>query len=221
VTPETAQILLVAIVAVASIVWMIGLRFLFVSYRVGKPVPSDGLSPMTEGSLTGSAEVDGRAEVLATKAASLLAKGGVFAFGPIKITEKTADRIAFERLGPEAGNQNPAGWFRQGELHFTQVRQGRSRVEWAVELSSRAWLLWLGGLFQVLSLIALVVGGWAMYTFVVSSPEPAIRWQTVQMLQVVHFLWPPFLMGLLYRRGMRAVAIQFEALANNLPYYGE
>src|SRR5262249_33300367 len=43
-------------------------------------------------------------------------------------------------------------------------------------------------------------------------------WQTFQMAQAVHFLWPPFLFGALYRQGRRAAA-QFEALAHNLPYY--
>jgi hypothetical protein len=72
-----------------------------------------------------------------------------------------------------------------------------------------------------LGLIALAVGGWAVFTYVASSPEPAVRWQTVQMVHVVHFLWPPFLFGALYRRGMQGVAAQFEALAHNLPYYGD
>jgi hypothetical protein len=168
-----------------------------------------------ENSFTGSAEVDGQADVLANKAASMLAKGII---GTMKITAKTAERIAFERLDATTNNQP---WFQRGELRFTQVRQGRCQIEWAVELSNRTWLLWLGGVFQVVGLIALVAGGWAIYTYVVSSPDPAVRWQTLQMLQVSHFLWPPFLMGGLYRQGMRQVLTQFEALANNLPYFGE
>jgi hypothetical protein len=62
---------------------------------------------------------------------------------------------------------------------------------------------------------------WAVFTYLVSAPEPAVRWQTLQMLQVVHFLWPPFLFGALYRRGMKEVTAQFEAVAYNLPYYGD
>jgi len=40
------------------------------------------------------------------------------------------------------------------------------------------------------------------------------------MLQVVHFLWPPFLFGGLYRRGRSAVREAFEVMIHNLPYYG-
>lgn len=210
-SPDSAQILLLAITVVAAVVWMVGVQFLLVSARTKKP---DDLVA-SENSLTGSVEVDGQANLLADKAASMIAKG---VLGPVKITEKTADRIGFERFGLATRNQP---WFQRAELRFTQVRQGRSRIEWAVELSNRTWLLWLGGLFQVLGLLALVAGGWAIYTFVISSPNPAVRWQTLQMLQVSHFLWPPFLMGGLYRQGMKQAAAQFEALANNLPYYGE
>jgi hypothetical protein len=87
-----------------------------------------------------------------------------------------------------------------------------------VEPANQGWLLWLGGLFQAAGLVALVTGAWAVYTFLASSPVPAARWQTFQMLQAGHFLWPPFLSGALYRRGTTAVAAQFQALAHNLPY---
>jgi hypothetical protein len=70
----------------------------------------------------------------------------------------------------------------------------------------------------VAGLVALVGGGWAAYTFLASSPNPAARGQTLQMLQAVHFLWPPFLFGALYRWGNSAVAGQFDAFAHNLPY---
>jgi hypothetical protein len=206
---DTAKLLLLTITAVAAVVWMVGLEFLVRSKRTGQ---NDGFLP-SESGLSGNVEVDGQADALATKAASILAKGTL---GSLKITEKTASHVAFERLGPG----NP-WWFRQGELRFSQEERGRCRVEWAVELPNRTWLLWLGGLFQVLGLIAVVGGGWAIYTFVVSSPDPSIRWQTLQILQVSHFLWPPFLMGGLYRRGATDVAVQFESLANNLPYFGE
>jgi len=225
VDPETAQVLLLAITAVAVIVWLIGVQFLVASARAGRPAPRDeyaeaDLSPSaTTNQLTGSAEVEGQPGALAARVASVLAKGNLF--GTIKIVEKTEDRIVFERLGPGVVNQPASRWFHRGVLRITPLRQGRSRVEWRVELTNMGWLLKWGMLFQVLGVIAIVVGCWAIYTYVVSSPDPAVRWQALQMLQVSHFLWPPFLFGGLYRRGKREVAAQFEALANNLPYYGD
>jgi hypothetical protein len=81
-----------------------------------------------------------------------------------------------------------------------------------------AWLLWLGGVFQALGLIALIAGCWAVYTYLASAAEPALRWQTLQMFQVCHLLWPPFLCGALYRTGTRSLTAMFDALAKNLPY---
>jgi len=215
------------ITALAAATWLIGLQFLWSSAKKGQPSEGTphGRSEDSEASasrrLVGSAEVDGEASSLAAKAASLLAKGTVFPFFPVKIMEKSEDHIRFEPVGPGGGGQSPLGWFRQGLLWFTPLGQGRTRADWAAELTDTGRQLWLGGLFQVLGLIALVVGFWAIHTYVVSSPDPAERWQTVQMLQVSHFLWPPFLFGALYRRGRQEVAARFEALVHNLPYFGD
>jgi hypothetical protein len=77
----------------------------------------------------------------------------------------------------------------------------------------------LGGAFQVAGLLALGIGYWAVDTFLIASPDPELRWQTLQMAQAVHFLWPSFPFGALYRQGRRAVAAQLTALAHNLPCY--
>jgi hypothetical protein len=220
---ETAQIVLAAITAVAAIVWLGGLQFLLASARLGtKNEDRDSADPeMVEEPLTpcisGSAEVEGQAGALAAKAASVVAQNKLFPFGPFKIVEKSESRLRFEQSGRGVGERT-AGWFRRGQLRFIPLGPGRTRVEWTVALAPRSWLLWLGGGFQVAGLIALVAGGWAIYTFFASSADPALRWQTLQMLQVSHLLWPPFLFGALNRQGRRMIAAGFEALANNLPY---
>jgi len=38
------------------------------------------------------------------------------------------------------------------------------------------------------------------------------------MGQVIHFLWPPFLFGGLYRRVQTHVRNTFDSLVHNLPY---
>jgi len=223
---EVAQIVLGAISVIAAATWLIGLRFLLSSARNGGPSEGDShglvdseVSPTRR--LAGGAEIEGEASSLAAKAASLLAKGTVVPFVPLKIVEKTEDHIRFEVIVSDGTSRSGVGYFRKGQLWFTPLGQGRTRVEWAVELADRDWLLWLGGLFQVLGLIALVAGCWVISTFVVMSPDPSQRWQTFQMLQVSHFLWPPFLFGALYQRGRQVIAARFEALAHNLPYFGD
>jgi hypothetical protein len=222
---EVAHVVLAAITAVGAVVWLVALQFLTASSRSRRAGPQEspgeaglaGEGP--EGWLSGSADVEGEANTLATRAATVLAKGNLFTLGAVKIVEKSDDQVRFERVEAGVANQ-PAGlWFRRGELRFTPLGSGRTRVAWAVEPVDLRWLLRLGWAFQATGLIALIAGGWAVYTYVASSADPAVRWQTLQMAQAVHLLWPPFLLGTLYRRGARAVAAQFEALASNLPYY--
>src|SRR5262245_10872462 len=101
--PEVAQIVLAVITAVGTIVWLIALQFLIASARgrrTGEPQApgeADHAGEGREGWLSGSAEVEGEASALASRAAAILAKGDPFAFGPVKILQKTNDSVRFER----------------------------------------------------------------------------------------------------------------------------
>jgi hypothetical protein len=216
---ETAQHLVFGITGVGVVVWILSLNFLVRSARLMQPAKEEGMSELpAQKLLSGIAEVEGDPKALANKAAAVLAKATL---GPLKIIEKSDNRIVFERLEPGIANQPAGRWLRRGEFRFTTLRHNRTQIEWAVEPANFQWILWVGGGIQLLGLVALVVGCWATFTFVASSPEPAIRWQSLQMLQVAHVLWPPFLFGGLYRKGIRGLSSEFEALANNLPYLGE
>lgn len=218
-SPEIAQQVVFGITAVGFVVWLCSLSFLVKSARLMQPANQEGFdgSP-AQCRLAGSAEVDGDPKRLAAKAAAILAKNTL---GPLKIVEKTDERIGFERLDPGIANQPAARWFRRGEFRFMPRRQNRTQVEWAVEPAAFRWMLGVGAIVQTLGLVGLIVGCWAMSAYVATSPEPGVRWQSLQMLQVVHVLWPPFLFAGLYRRGIRGVTAEFEALANNLPYLEE
>jgi hypothetical protein len=53
---------------------------------------------------------------------------------------------------------------------------------------------------------------------VLPSDNPAIRGQTAQVVQLVHFLWPPFLLTFQARRA-RSLATEYTLdLMSNLPY---
>jgi hypothetical protein len=48
--------------------------------------------------------------------------------------------------------------------------------------------------FVVLLMPATIVGvAAALWHFAAPSPAPAARWQAVQVVQMAHVLWPPFL----------------------------
>lgn len=218
-SPEIAQQVVFGITAVGAVVWLLSLNFLVKSARLLQPAKQDEFDePPAPKHLSGSAEVEGDRKTLAVQAAAVLAKGTL---GPVKIVAKTDARIVFERLDPGIVNQPPGRWFRRGEFRFMASRPNRTQVEWAVEPCAFQWMLWVGAVVQTVGLIGLVVGCWSLSTYVATSAEPSVRWQSLQMLQVVHVLWPPFLFGGLYRKGIRGVAAAFEALVNNLAYLGK
>jgi hypothetical protein len=222
---DVARIVLGSLTAVGAVVWLMGLQFLLTTFRGQRSREPEAFGELDfdredhEGWLAGSTEVEGEAPALASRAAAILIQGNLGALGPVKILDKAPDRIRFERVGMGAGRGSPGQWFRRGELRFTPVGAGRTEVAWAFETAAMRRLLWAGLVIEAAGLIALVVGCWAISTYVIPSPNPGVRWQTVQMVQVVHFLWPPFLMGGLYRKGVAALATQFEALASNLAFY--
>lgn len=224
---ETAKRVLVGITALAVLVWLTGFLFLISSARKARSGTSFGDEGFEDNGsskqnvLAGTAEVDGPADLLAARAASLLVRGTVFPLVPLKIVEKSESHVRFEQVGPGGEVQSGGGWLRRGQLSFVSLGGGRIRVEWAVELANMEWLLYLGVLFQVAGMVAIIAGFWVIFTCVVPSPDPSIRWQTMQMLQVSHLLWPPFLFGAIYRRGRRDTAARLQALAHNLPYLGD
>jgi hypothetical protein len=217
---DTAELVLAVITGVGFAVWIIGLRFVLASRPRDSTTDLQTFSPEDgyDRWLHGSVEVEGEPHSLARKAASLLIKDSS---GPIKILALTDDRVQFERVGPSGLHQAGGNWFGRGEFRFLPLGHNRTRVEYAIEWAAPSGFLWAACIIQAVGLIGLIAGCWLIYTFVVFSPNPAIRWQTVQMAQVVHFLWPPFLFAGLYRRGRREVKAKFEALTNNLPYHAE
>jgi len=218
---QTAQVILYTITGVAVVVWLTGLRFLIASFRTRKErvVEQFGAADAApENVVAGKAEVEGRPADLAAKAASLLAKEGIGPFGQLKILEVTDDRVRFEGSGRTRARRSVEHSTYQGQLTFTPAAHGRTCIEYRIGLSPGRGLFIGGAIFQTLGLIALAVGFWLIHTLVVPNPNPAIRGQTFQMLQVVHFLWPPFLFGGLYRTARRTVRTRFDTLIHNLPH---
>ena len=69
----------------------------------------------------------------------------------------------------------------------------RTRIEYAIDVPSGRVLIAFGWLFITLGLAALSAGCWIMLAYVIPSPNLSVRGQALQMVQVAHFLWPPFL----------------------------
>jgi hypothetical protein len=221
----TAQVILYIFTAVEAAVWLSALVYLVRSPSAGRSGVTPNLDDVIAGDglpanvVYGAAEVAGDAADLSKKAAAILAKESLGSLGQLKIEEQTDDTLRFERLALGATGQGPWSTLRRGQLHFTPAVAGRTRVEYALELSRGRGLLLAAFLVQIVGLIALITAALLMEAFVIDNAQPEVRYQVIQMVQVGHFLWPPFLLAFLYRRARRQASSWFEAMVNNLAYY--
>lgn len=73
---------------------------------------------------------------------------------------------------------------------------------------------WILALFVVLLMPCAIVGIAAgLWYFAAPHPSPGARWQSVQVVQMIHVLWPPFLMYFLWKKQRTAA---FDAMSNLL-----
>src|SRR5262249_29891763 len=198
---ETAEVVLAIICTIAAIVWLTGLWFLLSSQRAGSAASLQtdddfgGSESLPKDWARGRVEVEAPIQGLADKAAAALVK---LSSGAISVSDKTQDRLSFQRVGPPL-----AGLPERGEIQFSSLGSNRTQADYAIEQRGYLGLLWAGPIVKAVGLIALVAGGWAIYEFCVPSPNPEVRAQSLQMLQIAHLFWPPFLLGGLYRARRR------------------
>ena len=217
---ETARTVLYAMTSVGAILWLSGLATLRMASREGHAVEAPDPDrfgpdePRESGNvLVGAEVVEGTPAELSRRAAACLASEGAGWLGPIRVRERTDERVRFEALPGPAWNA-----LRGGALRFEADSPSRTRVSYRAEIGGGRWLLVAGVLVQALGLVALFVGFWLARTYAVQAADLAARSQVIQMVQVVHFLWPPFLFAALYRGRRRTVRAVLDALVSNLPY---
>lgn len=69
-----------------------------------------------------------------------------------------------------------------------------------------------------LGFLALLAAGILVPTVIIPSPEEGVRWQVVQTLQVIHFLWPPFLLSFVANRRRAMVEARTGDMLSNLRF---
>ncbi len=215
---ETAWSVLVAITAVGAVVWLAALTTLLRASRSQAATAVEASERFeiegkaASGAIVGAAEVDGDPEELSTRLAGTLARETFGPFGPIKVVASDRHQVVFEPTGA------PGIGFRRGRVRLTPAGS-RTKVEYAIETTSRgSILLGIGWLALGLGLAALIVAPWLAATYLLTSPNPAVRAQVVQVCQMAHFLWPPFLFAALSRQPSRMFRARMESLVHNLPY---
>jgi hypothetical protein len=156
---------------------------------------------------------------LTATALSQIAANQTGTLGTLRILETADNQITIQGVPSENPLESSSRHIQQGKLIFSNSMTGHTQVDYVVIVgNSIRVLLFVGALMQVLGLIAICTGFVLILTLVIPEPFPAIRWQTLQMMQVIHFLWPPFLFGALYRRRFTSIKSAFAAFLSNLPY---
>ena len=94
------------------------------------------------------------------------------------------------------------------EMALEAMRRG-SGVEVTAEIDHSAYTrrFVLGFAAFVLILMPAVVAGvpWVLWHFVAESDSPGVRAQAMQVMQIVHVLWPPFQINFLWKQTRRNV----------------
>ena len=214
--PDTAKLVVVAITAVGAVAWVAGLTAVLRASRERRRSARQAAErfelegDFAPGTIVGEAEVEGQAEELSSKLAGQLARESFGPFGPVKIVARDRHEVAFEPAGASMNG------FRRGRVRLGPAGS-RTKIEYALETSPRGILIG-GWIALALGLAALIITPWLMFAYVLPSPNPNVRGQAFQAVQMVHFLWPPFLFAHLSRQPGRMFRARMESLIHNLPY---
>jgi hypothetical protein len=217
---EIARTVVIAITAVGVVVWLTSVAVLLRATRERQARALEAAERFeidgepAAGTIVGEADVEGQPEDLSEKLAVLLARDGMGPLGPVKVLARDRKQVAFESSGPAFGQAA----FRRGWFRLTPTGASRTRVQYAIEAPSGQVLLIIGWVVVAFGLLALLLGVWLEFTFVLPSANPAVRAQSFQMMQACHFLWPPFLFAYLSRQPARFIRGRLDALVHNLPY---
>jgi hypothetical protein len=202
-----------AIALPLALIWLLGVRYAFGKLAGqssdGKPEP-----------LTGEAVIPGEAEDVSRKLAERLVSSPI-GMQMVRITSRTSERVEFEKV--RGMGVYPA--YDRGVLtlephdgvHGPEVRV-RYRVSMERFFRGYGWVLRLvcfgyGALF----VIGVPV---AIWLFVIPSSVPAVRTQVFQTFQMVHGVWPPFLLGFLAGKLRRVTQASLDTLLENAKHLG-
>jgi hypothetical protein len=217
---QFARLIVIGMTAVGAVAWMGALAVTLRAHGqrppkgLGEDLPFEIDNAPAISAIAGSAEIAGQPQELAAKLTEQLARVGVMPIGLIKILKSDRDEVVFEPAGP---NSFFSVGFGRGRFRFRGIGP-RTHIDYAVETTARRFLTTLSWVFVALGLAVLVVVPWFQFQYVVPSPNPSVRAQSLQTVQIIHFLWPPFLFAFVARQPAKILRTQIGALLHNLPY---
>lgn len=210
--PVAAQITFGVILSVMVLAWAVSLRKASRMGDNGQRSEDDPFAPLTfeptaepVGGVRNSQTVRGQIENVSQAIVDQFTRTAVPGnFATIfEVTQATSEKVVVRKTGPLMCNQPTGMYFSEAEFDLRQL--GDDVVEVSYELGferfrTRVRTICLG-LIVGLTLPVMIIAGFVIWFFVVSSPNPSVRWQVFQTLQLTHLIWPPFLLIWMYGSG--------------------
>ena len=204
---ETAWTIHLTILAVGVAAWFVAIWFHRRSFA-----PPDPRDP--ELLRAGEVDVDASPDPVREKlVAALRGTGGVWT---VLLEEVTNERVR-GNISPFAGRQG----IRPFEFEV-RLRSGRNgtKADWRIRRQGAA-----GGFRKVARLftyvlppLAMLAAAYAIQTWAIPSDDPDTRGQAIQTIQIVHFLWPPYLFGGIHRRMVTTAATALSTAIRNTAF---
>ncbi|MBL8723937.1 MAG: hypothetical protein JNK49_07820 [Planctomycetes bacterium] len=192
---ETARSLLEALALGAGVLWLLGAWFTVSSAR------------QLAAELVEQVQVQAPAATIVRRVAEVVAK--------------SIRGMPLQSCILESSTADAVRWRSQGALRYVAELAAvgdakQSQVRLALVASSP--LLVAARVVVGLGAVLIGVLYWLLDRHVVTSGQPGIRWQVVQMVQAIHLLWPPFLFVGLARSMRRRVVEEVRRVVQNSPF---
>lgn len=217
-SPELTQAVFFATMAVAILVWLVTLSL---TLRIGQhQSPRDEFGPTDLEEIkrrfdTGIVTVPGTpATASKLLAKEILQTNRTLVGASYKIIDRSESHLHIEKIGPVACNQPAGTYFSSASFVLQRHGDRATDILYRLDFTRLAMLMRriaLGLVFGV-GLPVLVLVSSLIWTLVVNSPNPAVRWQVLQTMQVAHAMWPPFLPISIYALGCRTGKQWIETL---------
>lgn len=214
-SPETAQFVLVALALCGVLAWLFAL---WGFERLRRPGP--GESEQRDGT-GGTRLVAVRTRLLVGEPADIgegllraLATGGGWGGAPVVVKRESPLILTAAVIAPPRLAAVPA--FTACRIELRPAPGGGTEATFGADYTAcrRRALLIAGSVLA--AGLAVMVGLVAfLWLKVLPSDKAALRGQVVQAIQMIHVLWPPWLVYALYQRARRATDIYLDAAAAN------
>jgi hypothetical protein len=201
-----------------TLLWALAMLVALVAHALGWRSWLRSFAPLEP--RRGSVDLPGSPREVSERIARALATGTASISARVLEAEPGLVRAEIKPILPTRKGRSGTGGTEAARLicHIDERIDG-CRVEYSLDASP------LGARYRVTTLILLGLGAAAILaaavlfpTLILPSDNPGVRGQTAQVVQLVHLLWPPFLLTYQARRARSLATEDTLDLMSNLPY---